>query len=174
MQRKEEKNPRKAEKATTLAICLIVIILSITNFYDWHTVGIYAGGEWVGRVLYPLFHAGIIHATLNAWCLICIVFVYNVRFPLLILAYITAVTYPIDTITKLLSLSSMPTVGLSGIVFFLFAAICFQVNRRLYYQTWIISYLAVGFLLPQTNAWLHIYCYACGMIVALLNYPIKR
>lgn len=34
-------------------------------------------------------------------------------------------------------------------------------------------YVLLGFAMPQTNALIHLYCYLCGFIVALLNKPIK-
>lgn len=172
MQREKEKIRRKKEKVTSLLLAVIVIALSLLKLSDLHEVGIYAGGSWVGRVLYPFFHSGIIHATLNAWCLISLVFIYNIRLQRLILAYIVAVTFPIDTLSQVLPISALPTVGLSGIVFFLFGSISLEVRRKLYYQAWMVFYLIVGFVFPYTNSWLHLYCYLCGILSSLLNYPI--
>lgn len=174
MQREKEKIRRKKEKVTSLLLAVIVIALSLLKLSDLHEVGIYVGGSWVGRVLYPFFHSGIIHATLNAWCLISLVFIYNIRLQRLILAYIVAITFPIDTLSLVLPISKLPTIGLSGVVFFLFGSISFEVGRKLYYQAWMIFYLAVGFVFPYTNAWLHLYCYLSGFLFSLLNYPITR
>lgn len=174
MQREKEKIRRKKEKVTSLLLAVIVIALSLLKLSDLHEVGIYAGGSWVGRVLYPFFHSGIIHATLNAWCLISLVFIYNIRLQRLILAYTIAVTFPIETLSQVLPISALPTVGLSGIVFFLLGSISLEVGRKLYYQAWMIFYLAVGFVFPYTNAWLHLYCYLSGFLFSLLNYPITR
>ena len=174
MQREKEKMQREKEKVTSLLLAVIVIALSLLKLSDLHEVGIYAGGSWVGRCLYPFFHSGIIHAALNAWCLVCLFFIYNIRLQRLILAYIIAITFPIDTLSLVLPISKLPTIGLSGVVFFLFGSISFEVGRKLYYQAWMIFYLAVGFVFPYTNAWLHLYCYLSGFLFSLLNYPITR
>lgn len=174
MQREKEKIRRKKEKITALLLALVIMILSLLHLTNWHTVGIYVGCSWVGRCLYPFFHSGIIHATLNAWCLVCLFFIYNIRLQRLILAYIVAITFPIDTLSLVLPISKLPTIGLSGVIFFLFGSISFEVGRKLYYQAWMIFYLAVGFVFPYTNAWLHLYCYLSGFLFSLLNYPITR
>ena len=46
---------RKMEKITALVISTIVVGLSFFKVWDWQTVGIYAGSDIAGRVLYPFF-----------------------------------------------------------------------------------------------------------------------
>lgn len=89
---------RKMEKITALVISTIVVGLSFFKVWDWQTVGIYAGSDIAGRVLYPFFHANILHASLNSWCLLSMVFIYDIGIWRLVLAYIIAVTIPVDTI----------------------------------------------------------------------------
>lgn len=164
---------RKAEKVTALIIATIAISLSFSNTWDWQTVGIYAGSTPYNRLIYPFFHAGFLHATLNAWCLLAIVFIYDISLWRLLLAYTISITIPIDTIDCFLTRMDLPTVGLSGVIFVLFGSISFEVLRKCYYQLWMLFYLATGFLFPNTNVWLHIYCYICGLVIALINKPIK-
>lgn len=164
---------RKMEKITALLIAVVVICLSLYNIEDWHSVGIYADCGLRGRVIYPFFHANILHALLNAWCLLSLVFIYDIKIGRLLLAYIIAVTIPITALSSIVGGMVSPTVGLSGVVFALFGTISFEVVRKWYYQAWMISYLAIGFLFPNTNAWLHLYCYLVGLLVSLLNKPIK-
>nr|DAE73963.1 MAG TPA: Protein GlpG-like protein [Caudoviricetes sp.] len=172
MQGKEKTFRRKKEKATSLLLAFAVIVLSLIGSSNWYSIGIYAGGSWVGRLLYPFFHASVVHASLNAWCLVCLMFIYDIKLSRLFLAYIVAITFPINTLSHVLTFPTLPTVGLSGVVFFLFGTISFEVGRRLYYQSWMLFYLIVGFFFPNTNAWLHLYCYLCGVVFSLLNYPI--
>lgn len=159
---------RKAEKIAALLTAVVVICLAAGGVDDWHAVGIYAGCELRGRVLYPFFHTGMLHAVLNAWCWLGVVFIYDIRMWRLLAAYLIAVAVPAGAFGM-----TVPTVGLSGVVFALFGAISFEVARRWHYQAWMATYLAVGFLFPGTNAWLHLHCYAMGLLVALLNKPIK-
>ena len=86
-------------------------------------------------------------------------------------AYLIAVTVPVNMLGSFLPFDN-PTVGLSGVVYVLFGSISFEVLRRVYFQCWMLFYIAIGFLMPNTNAWLHLYCYLCGFMAALLNKPI--
>lgn len=164
---------RKAEKAAAVVIALWVTVLSLFHFVGWHSVGIYAHCPLSGRFLYPFFHANVWHALLNVWCLLSVVFLYDVSLRRMLAAYFLAVTVPVDTLGLLLPLDN-PTVGLSGMVYVLFGSLSFEVLRKRYYQCWMLFYIAVGFLMPNTNAWLHLYCYLCGLVFALLNKPINR
>lgn len=158
---------RKNEKVASIVVSLSVI--AITMFYtrDLQSVGIYSGSPFYTRLTYSFFHANILHAMLNAWCLLSIVFIYDINMIRLSLSYMSAISIPSSL------LGNVPTVGLSGIVFFLFASISFEVNRKVYYQAWMIFYLVLGFIFPNSNGIIHLYCYIMGLSYALLNKPIK-
>lgn len=157
----------KTTKAVSLLISIIVCCLALQDIQDWSAVGIFT---WCGlgcRLSYPFYHANMIHAALNTWCLLSVVFVYKVSLWRLAFAYIAAVSVPA------FCLSCVPTVGLSGLVFTLFGSVSFEVERKVYYQLWMVVYLVIGFLFPDTNAWVHMYCYLAGCLAALLNKPVK-
>nr|DAV35007.1 MAG TPA: Rhomboid family [Caudoviricetes sp.] len=164
---------RKVEKVAALVIAAVVICLSFFKIWDWQNVGIYDGSNMQGRLLYPFFHANTFHALLNSWCLLSVVFIYDIGIGRLLSAYMIAVFVPVDTLGYFMAMDS-PTVGLSGMVFALFGSISFEVLRKRYYQSWMIFYLAAGFLLPNTNAVLHLWCYVSGVLVALLNKPVIK
>lgn len=157
---------KKTTRLTALIISVIIIGLSFIKIYDWHSVGIYQGCTLACRFIYPFFHANLMHALVNAWCLLSVVFVYdNISRLRIAFAYLVTISAP--------AFSLEPTVGLSGVVYVLFGSISFEVGRRLYYQLWVLFYLCIGFFFPYTNAWLHLYCYACGVVAAILNKPLK-
>lgn len=164
---------RKIEKITALLISAMIVCLSFSGEWDWQTVGIYAGSNMLGHLLYPFFHANTFHALLNSWCLLSVVFIYDIGIGRLLSAYMIAVFVPVDTLGYFMTMDS-PTVGLSGMVFALFGSISFEVLRKRYYQSWMIFYLAAGFLLPNTHAVLHLWCYVSGVLVALLNKPVIK
>lgn len=172
MQRKKTNIRRKKEKVTALFITFCVVALSLMNVSDWGSVGIYPHVGLLQRCIYPFFHANVFHALLNGWCLINIVFVYNVSIGRLLLSYVVAATYPIDAIASLVSLSATPTVGLSGIIFVLLGSVSLSVARKIYFQVWMWLFLIVGFFLSSSNALLHVYCYVIGLIYAVVNYPM--
>lgn len=163
---------RKVEKITALLISAMIVCLSFSGEWDWQTVGIYAGSNMPGRLLYPFFHTNMFHALLNSWCLLSIIFIYDIGIGRLLSAYMIAVTVPVDTLGYFTTMDS-PTVGLSGLVFALFGSISFEVLRKQYYQLWMLFYLVAGFLFPGINAVLHLWCYVLGLIMALLNKPVK-
>lgn len=166
---------KKTAKITALIISIGVLCLTLMDNIDYTAVGIYAGCGTTSRLLYTFFHAGMVHAVINVWCLLSVVFIYDISLWRLLLSYSIAATIPIDTLTQLITPHSsllIPSVGLSGLVFALFGSISFEVERKVYYQLWMIAYIIIGFLFPNTNAWLHLYCYLAGGIVALLNKPI--
>ncbi len=157
----------KTTKAVSLLISIIVCCLALQDIQDWSAVGIFTGCGPGCRLSYPFYHANMIHAALNAWCLLSVVFIYKVPLWRLAFAYIVAVSVPA------FCLSCVPTVGLSGLVFTLFGSVSFEVERKVYYQLWMVVYLVIGFLFPDTNAWVHLYCYLAGYLTALLNKPVK-
>ena len=158
---------KKAAKAMSLLVSILVFCLSLQDMTDWYAVGIYTGCGLDCRMLYPFYHANVLHATLNAWCLLSVIFIYDISLWRFFLSYIIVVTIPS------FCLSGIPTVGLSGVVFALFGSISFEVQRKAYYQLWMLAYLVAGFLFPNTNALVHLYCYMAGGAVALLNKPVK-
>ncbi len=158
---------KKAAKVTSLLVLILVFCFSLQDIADWSAVGIFTGCGLGCRLSYPFFHVGILHALLNAWCLLSVVFIYDISLLRLCLAYGIAVFVPS------FCMSDIPTVGLSGLVFALFGSISFEVGRKVYYQLWMLAYLIIGFLFPNTNAWVHLYCYLAGCMVALLNKPVK-
>jgi len=118
------------------------------------------------RLGYSFFHASAIHATINAWCFVSILFLYNVTWLHMAVAYAIAVAAPN------IALSSEPTVGLSAVCFALLGMIAFQVQRKLYYNACMALYISVGFLFPLVNGWLHLYSYVAGLLVGVLNMPM--
>lgn len=129
---------------------------------SWRHVGLYAHCPLLNRLVYPFFHAGLLHAALNVWCLLIVVFYYGTRLPFLALAWLAAASVPS------LFVGPSPVVGISGIVFFLFGTLSCFVARKAYWQKWMAFYLVCGFLLPKVSGAVHLWCYAWGTLVSLL------
>lgn len=166
---------RKNEKITALATVAACIVMAL---YTWrnglHGMGICAGCDCSARLMYPFLHASLLHALINGYVLLAIVFRYDITIHRLLLAYAVAASVPADTLAGIAPTMRIPTVGLSGIVFFLLGSISFQVQRKAYFQSWMAFYLIVGWIMPGINPMLHLYSYIAGLIVALLNKPIYR
>lgn len=166
---------RKNEKIAALITVAACIALALFTWRNGLTDrGIYAGCDFAQRLTYPFFHASPLHAIINGYVLLAIVFRYDITLHRLLLAYMVAVAVPANTLAWIAPTMRIPTVGLSGIVFFLLGSIAYQVQRKAYFQRWMACYLTIGFLIPSINATLHLYSYIIGLIVALLNKPIYR
>lgn len=157
---------RKIEKTTGLLISVFSLIASLIYIPEWTMVGVSVGCGFFQRFAYSLFHASILHAIINAWCILSIIFLYDVKGWQLIVSYLIAVAAP-D-----FALSVTPTVGLSAVCFALLGMIVFQVKRKIFYNACMAAYISVGFLFTQVNGWLHLYSYIAGLLVGFLNMPI--
>lgn len=157
----------KEAKNAALLTAVIIILMPFTFAPDWSVVGITDGSPLATRFVYSFFHASTFHAIINAWCLLSIVFLYDVSIWRLLTAYIVA------TIVPGFLLSEVPTVGLSCVCYFLLGSLFFEVKRKFYFMSSMALYIAVGFLFPSVNAVIHVYGYLAGLLVGLLNAPLS-
>lgn len=181
----------RSEKAKTAALVLtaVCIILSAVQYVaavpQLSDVGICKDCTILARFAYSFFHASIIHTLVNCWCLLSIVFIYDVSLWYMAIAYAIAVTFPVTTLSATVPHASaweIPTVGLSAVCFALLGMIAFQVQRKVLYHSWVLSFIVIGFILPPLcsacgysiatpNNILHLYCYVVGLMVGFLNSP---
>lgn len=168
--------PSEKTQAASLVLTLITLCLLMCPIDIQHW-GISRGcGLWQ-RLAYPFLHASLLHCALNCWCLLSIVFFRRIPLWQLIAAYLIAITYPIDTLSAWLNcqlsiINSQSTVGLSGVCFALLGIISLASIRCWLNIIAIGTFICVGFLLPNINASLHLYCYLAGLLVSLLTTPI--
>ena len=166
-----------------MVVQVVVVPVGFADGLD--AVALSPGCTLSARLLYPFFHGSFLHALLNCWVLLCLVFYYNIGIGNMLLAYLVAVTVPTGNyslFTIHYSLVSAPTVGFSSVVFCLLGITSWLVERKLYYHCWIGSFIAMGYILPYLcsvygltvavpNNLLHIYCYVVGLLVGFLNAP---
>lgn len=157
---------RKEAKITALLVVGVTLVLCFLNV-PFSEVGIMKGCAFASRLVYHFFHASLLHWFANAWCLLSLFFIYNMSLRELTTAFVASSLVPLSMLPEL------PTVGLSGICFFLMGRIALSVRRKLYYQAWLAVYLALGFLFPNSNGWLHLYCYLIGLFIGFLNMPLR-
>lgn len=162
-------------RATSLAIAAIVFTIYCVVDIPLESVGIIQGASPWQRLAYPFFHASFLHVFMNVWCMLSVVFVYPITIWSLLIAFLISASFPVDTLHAISPIFgfSVATVGLSGVCFALMGRISFMVRRKLYYQSWLAFYLLLGFLMPNVNGYLHLYCYMMGVFVGFLNKPIR-
>nr|DAI42979.1 MAG TPA: Rhomboid protease GlpG [Caudoviricetes sp.] len=164
--RKERRMKRGIEPACVIAAVCLVLSLRQPDF--GHT-GLFPGCGIRGHLLFQFFHASAIHAALNCYCFILTVYRFKLSAFRVAMALCVAAIFPIS----FLPAPAFPTVGLSGAVYFLFGSLSFAVARKLYWQGWMIVYLTVGLLMPQTNGFLHLWCYLLGAAFAFFEKKFK-
>lgn len=161
MQNQKEMEKGKTAFLASSAVGVAIVVLSIVPV----RIGAAAGATMTERLAHPFCHANIFHAAANAWCLVSIAHAYRVTVWELLAAYAIAVSVPSFV------LSATPTMGLSGACFALIGMMLRKVARRMYYNAFALAFVAIGFLVPAVNAFLHLWCLAVGECIAILNMP---
>lgn len=171
--------PRRSHSCTkvfALALSVIMLALAFTPF-DPKVVGLYSHAPITPHDLitlrpqnltYHFFHANIIHWLINAWCFLSCVFLADVSFRKLCLAYLIACSAP--------ALSATPTIGFSGVCFALLGVVMWQSANKRYYNMIIgVSVLLTVVLCPKAvNNFLHLYCYILGAVSVPVFSKLRR
>lgn len=151
-----------ATKAQAAIYVGYFIILCISIFgYDG--MGLYRGCSMMQRLGYPLFHQNVFHALVNVFvlnqCLKAVPCRYNI-----IVFYAIAISYPFA--------SSVPIIGLSGLVYAYMGYIAPFVSKKIKYNLTILIYIGIGFVFSCMAIGVHIYCYVLGLLWGYLNAPL--
>lgn len=162
-------------KTASLALAAGVVLLYIAGVSP-DEYGLCVGSPFLCRLTYHVFHASFLHAALNAWVFLSVVFLFDISLVQILTAFVVASSFPADTIYHLMPCADtllLPTIGLSGVCYALMGRISFMVARKWYYQGWMAFYIGVGFLFPNVNGWIHLYCYLVGVLLGYINKPTK-
>lgn len=124
--------------------------------------GLCVGCSLLSRLSYPLFHVNILHAFCNAWCLISLVFLYDLPWWKTALAFAVAISIPSCILT------ATPVVGMSGACLALMGLTVPVVRRKVMLLGWINFFLVLGFLFPNVAAWVHVYCFTVGLFAGII------
>lgn len=152
----------------------MLLLTSILCSPDFGRVGLYDGCTIIGRLAYPFFHANVFHAVINVYCLLSIVFLYETSLFRLLVAYLIAVSVPVGMLNSWVGGFCVPSVGLSGVLFVLLGTHSCSVQRKLYYQAYMLSFIMIGFFIKNMNAVLHLYCYVVGVVVSFVERQVRK
>lgn len=148
---------------TQIAVYVGYAIIIAISILGHDGMGLYDGCSLLQRLSYPIFHQNIFHALINIWvlhqCLRSIPCTSS-----LVVFYIIAVSYPFP--------STLPIVGLSGMVYAYMGYIAPYVERKVKYNLTILFYISIGFVFPSMAIGVHIYCYVLGLLWGYLNAPL--
>ncbi len=118
------------------------------------------------RLCYPFLHAHPLHALINVWVLLQVVFRTRLGGKHLFWAFLVAWSCP-AVVATFPHPSSPAVVGLSGVVYALLGLWMPYVARRRRYNAVVLLWLVAGALTGTVAAPLHLYCYLAGVLLSL-------
>ena len=156
---------RDHAKAASLGVGCLVMAVAILSPCDTPDMGIglYTGAPLYARLLHPLVHTGLVHAILNVYVWLQIVFFCPIRLRHLMTAWLIACSCP-SAIATLGAAATDHVVGLSGVIYALLGAQMTHAKDPFSYNLWIAAYLLTGWLIGGTAVVFHLYCYLMGII----------
>ena len=162
-------------KTASLVLAAGVVILYFLGV-NAEEYGLCVGATLLQRLSFHFLHASFLHAALNAWVLLSVVFIFDISIFPILTAFIIASTFPINFLHDLMPCAEtllLPTIGLSGVCYALMGRVAFMVQKKWTYQAWMAFYIGVGFLFQNMNGWIHLYCYLVGLVIGFLNKPLR-
>ncbi len=164
---------RSFAKATSLVVSLVTLLLSVAGaigLLSFDGVGILPGGPLWCRLVHPFVHAGVLHALLNVYVFLQLVFFFPVRLRHLLLAYVVSCSCPemlalwSPSLLHGLFLHGSCVAGLSGVVFFLLGLVTVHVARPLRFCMVLLGWQFFGMTLGTMAVGMHLYCYVIGVL----------
>lgn len=153
----------KVAKDASLVIVFVALALLVLPLDVRLGAGLTSGDAATWRRLgYMWLHVGVVHALLNVWCLLSVVFLFRVGVGMLLLAVGIAVSVPC------FALADIPTLGLSGVCYALLGMVSWQVARKRRWHLWVVSFIVAGLLIPGVAVGVHVWCYAAGVVAGVL------
>ena len=147
-------------------VLTVVVLTALCLPIDVKAVGLSRGCTLWQRMGYISLHGSILHALVNLWCLLSLCFNRNIPLWQFVTSYAIAVSYP----TFLMGDGT--TVGLSGMIFALLGMISLASSRWHVNVAFCMVIIGFGYLLPNIDASLHLYCYIAGLAVGAINKPV--
>lgn len=151
-------------KKEKIALYAGYIIIMCITFLGYEGMGLYEGCSMLNRLTYPFFHQNVFHAAINLWVLHQCLKARPCGIVDMVVFYLIAISYYPS--------SSVPIIGLSGIVYAYMGYIAPFVEKKVRYNIIILSYICVGFFIPCMAVGIHIFCYVVGLLWGYLNSPI--
>lgn len=156
---------REQKKDIALIISAILLVLSVMNI---HVNGICKGCSIIDRLTYSFYHANIVHACINIYVYLGMVFLLGSSMLDMVVAYIICVCVPP------LMLTHTTTIGLSGFVYALIGLKTFYVTNPIKYTLSVIIPLIFTSFFPYVAFGVHIWCYAVGVICSIIILCAKK
>ena len=165
---------RSFAKATSLVVSLVSLLLSVAGaigLLSFDGVGILPGGPLWCRLVHPFVHAGVLHALLNVYVFLQLVFFFPLRCRHLLFAYLVACSCPVTVAVwggGVSGLSVTGVVGLSGMEYVLMGWVMPGVPCRWRFNMQLFLWMSAGLVTGGVAVGFHLYCYLLGVVAAML------
>ena len=153
------------KKKENIAFFAWYSIIVLSSLFHIEGVGLSQGCSLLERFSYPFLHQNVFHA-------LCNIFVFRQCYRFmpqhwnLAVFYLFAISYPFA--------SSIPILGMSGMVYAYMGYIAPYVERKKMYNLTIATYIIIGLAFPNMAVGNHIYCYILGLLWGYLNAPLCK
>ena len=160
---------RDHAKAASLIVGGVVTIAAVAGRCGMPDmgIGIYPDCPIYARILHPLVHTGLIHAAVNVYVWLKVVFFCDIHPRQLLRAWLVACSCPV-TLATIGGSTTDQVVGLSGVIYALLGMLMPQVRDRRAFNIWIAAYLFIGWLVGGVAVGFHLYCYMMGCLSLLI------
>lgn len=163
---------RKAEKAVSLIVALLMIALMFVPSHD--ELALRCSSPWWTAFTYEFIHANIFHLAVNILCLLGFVFNRDLNLSKMLTGYAAGILY------GLLFKSSSPVAGLSVCIFSWIGmyslkpiGLVARLKYNAYVALWLLATWVMNIIIGRCMAVeAHIICYLIGVITAIINQPI--
>lgn len=125
--------------------------------------------------VYQFAHASWLHLGINSFCLAYmfkpIHNLYNLRFGYTHVLWILLACYAASVVGGLMTAQSNPTVGASGMVFFLLGMLVSlnPTRKQLMNMIWVVLSIVIGAIFGNSAVLLHILCFMLGVLFILIR-----
>lgn len=159
-------------KNTSCKWVALIYTVALFLVYTCHgTLPLASDTPWWHHLTYHHFHASVFHLLCNLWAFLTIVFYMNPSITRVIGAFLLASTFPASW------LGDSSVIGLSGTIYVLCGMYSLSsptLRGRVRYNTFMLVFITAGLVFPSVCVSIHLYCYALGLVIAVLNYPFFK
>lgn len=135
-----------------------IILVSIVAYCCGVHIGVSVDSPWWHSLVYQFCHVNVFHLVC---CCVCLYSVIDSGF--IVRAKDIATAYAISCVATFPG--DVPTEGMSGFLYALYALMSWQVYNKRRYHTIVAISIATGMLFPSINVACHAVSYMTGLIV---------
>lgn len=149
-------------KITLIAILTITFFLGI----PCEEFGVSSTSPWWTHFTYHFFHGNLIHLLSNVYAIWFCVDKKRFTIKTLLSAYLLSV------VASFIVRSSIPIVGLSGMIFVILGINLSSVPTKINI-TYMLAILIIGYIIPNISGSTHLICFLVGLITSAMYKNIK-